>query len=48
MFSVDVPRGVDGVPLLPETVWAALDPRIFGDTIEGIEAQVRRRSSMLV
>jgi transposase len=28
MFSVEVPRGVDGQPLLPEDVWQPLDPAV--------------------
>jgi transposase len=28
LFSVDVPRGPDGAPLLPEALWAPLDPAV--------------------
>src|SRR4051812_44252386 len=39
MFSVEVPRGPDGTPLLPEALWAPLDP-VVRAVVEALATQV--------
>jgi transposase len=39
MFSVEVPRGPDGAPLLPEALWAPLDPAVQA-VVVALAAQV--------